>query len=266
MAYTEANDFAEKEKTTADFHWRLAHHDVPLRIDTALTLEIGGSGGVLGGILSDQVRRILVSDITDTSVQYDGQFGRLLKEKFARNGRELNLGKIEFHVADAMSLPYRDQLFDLVISQNAFEHIPNPLAALREVLRVTKQGGVIYLTFDPIWTADSGNHFSHFVPEPWSHLLLSDEEFCARMRAAGAGEFEVNDYLRGMNRKLLPTYVEQFHEILTMAGVSRFHYESWSGCVDPSYADHPNRRKAARALACSADDLLVRGLYYLIVK
>lgn len=266
MTYSEEADFQEKANVLQEFHNRLAHHKIPKPSLTARVLEIGGSGGVLGALLSASIGRIFVSDINDTNVQYGGEFGRLLKEKFERNHRTLELGKIEFHVADAMELPYRDAWFDLLISQNAFEHIPDPVKALREAIRVTRKGGVIYLTFDPIWTADTGNHFSHYVAEPWRHLLESDEDFCEKMRVCGASDAEVNDYLLGMNRKPLNTYTQQFQSVLKESNVSWFHYESWSGCVHPSHVAHPNRRIAASRLDCDPDELLVRGLCYLIVK
>lgn len=266
MMYTEENDFLEKSKAIEEFRSRLVRHGVALQFSSAVALEVGGSGGVFGGILSNDLRRIIVSDIVDTNSQYQGQFGRLLKEKFERNGRELNLEKIEFHVADAMNLPYRDQLFDLAVSQNAFEHIPDPLLALDELLRVVKKGGVIYLTFDPIWTSDTGSHFSHFVPEPWSHLLLDEETFCKNMRAAGAHDNEVEEFRLAMNRKDLNVYLQQFQSMLRSHDVSFAHHQTWTGCADASHLTHSNRFEAAARLGCEPDELLVRGISYLIVR
>jgi ubiquinone/menaquinone biosynthesis C-methylase UbiE/uncharacterized protein YbaR (Trm112 family) len=44
-------------------------------------------------------------------------------------------------VADAHKLPFRDDMFDAVVSFNTFEHLPNPVKAARELLRVLKPGG-----------------------------------------------------------------------------------------------------------------------------
>lgn len=71
------------------------------------------------------------------------------------------LAKIEFHAVDTTNMIYHDGLFDLVVSFNAMEHIPDPEAALRKMIRVTRPGGLIYITFDPMWTSDSGSHFYH---------------------------------------------------------------------------------------------------------
>lgn len=48
--------------------------------------------------------------------------------------------------ADAQNLPYADHAFDLVISCETIEHLEDPLAALREMARVTRPGGSLFLT------------------------------------------------------------------------------------------------------------------------
>ena len=59
-------------------------------------------------------------------------FQSFSRKSSSATGRSLDLSKIEFHADDAMDLPYRDGLFDVVLSNNAFEHIPDPFQALRE--------------------------------------------------------------------------------------------------------------------------------------
>jgi len=48
--------------------------------------------------------------------------------------------------ADAHHLPYADSSFDLIISCEALEHLLDPSAALREMARVCRPGGWLYLT------------------------------------------------------------------------------------------------------------------------
>jgi SAM-dependent methyltransferase len=142
-----------------------------------LALEVGGSGGLLAGIVSNAGPRVICTDIVDTQVAYNGEFSRLIKEKFERNGLKLNLGKVEFHQADAQNLLYADEKFDFVYSLNAFEHIPDPLIAISEVARVLRKGGIFFASFDPVWTADSGSHFIDYVQDPWLHLLLNHNDY-----------------------------------------------------------------------------------------
>ena len=59
---------------------------------------------------------------------------------------------IHFYKANAESLPFKDNFFDLIISTNAFHHFANPGKVLKEAHRVLKPKGRIYV-FDV--TADN---------------------------------------------------------------------------------------------------------------
>lgn len=47
---------------------------------------------------------------------------------------------------DAQSLAFADETFDVVVSCETIEHVPDPWAALREMCRVTRPGGKLFLT------------------------------------------------------------------------------------------------------------------------
>jgi SAM-dependent methyltransferase len=46
--------------------------------------------------------------------------------------------------ASAEQLPFPDEIFDLVLSQEVLEHVRDPFQAMREMKRVLKTGGVLY--------------------------------------------------------------------------------------------------------------------------
>lgn len=54
--------------------------------------------------------------------------------------------KIRFVVQDAGHLKFRSGSFDTVVSVNALHHMRNPLAAVREMVRVMKPGGKIVIS------------------------------------------------------------------------------------------------------------------------
>src|ERR1700674_3953578 len=48
--------------------------------------------------------------------------------------------------ADAHNLPYADESFDVIISCETIEHLLDPLAAVKEMARVCRADGLLYLT------------------------------------------------------------------------------------------------------------------------
>jgi SAM-dependent methyltransferase len=150
-----------------------------------------------------------------------------------------------------------------VVSFNSFEYIPDPAKALREALRVTRPGGYLYITFDPIWTANTGSHFAGFVPEPWAHLVLHADSFAGRMASAGAQEWQVDEFRGAMNKVRLA----EFEHIFAGAesdGLGTVAFRNgWSGIVDPGSTAHENFC-AARALGYSEQELLARGLQFVL--
>jgi SAM-dependent methyltransferase len=61
-------------------------------------------------------------------------------EAFAES---LGVKNIEFKTADVHQLPFKNDSFDVVHCHQLFGHIKDPVAALLEMLRVTKPGGVV---------------------------------------------------------------------------------------------------------------------------
>ncbi|MEU3496336.1 methyltransferase domain-containing protein [Kitasatospora cineracea] len=56
---------------------------------------------------------------------------------------ERGLANLSYEVADVYRLPYADASFDVVHAHQVLQHLPDPVAALREMRRVTAPGGVI---------------------------------------------------------------------------------------------------------------------------
>ena len=50
---------------------------------------------------------------------------------------------VDFRTADAMDLPFEDGAFDVVHAHQVLQHLSDPEAALREMRRVTRPGGVV---------------------------------------------------------------------------------------------------------------------------
>jgi SAM-dependent methyltransferase len=72
---------------------------------------------------------------------------------------------------DGMALPVASGSVDVCFSSNVLEHVPDPLAMLSEMIRVTRPGGVIYLAFTN-WFSPWGGH----EMAPWHYLGASYAE------------------------------------------------------------------------------------------
>lgn len=260
--YSESDDFQEHRQNIEDMYRTLNSVEIPKE---ARVLDVGGGQGMHACFLAERFSLCYCLDILDYPSLYDGQYFKLFREKCVRNGVAFSERQLRFIECDAMNMLFRDEYFDFVTSFNALEHIPDPLRALQEMVRVTRPGGHLYVTFDPIWTADTGNHFSHRVPEPWAHLVESQEAFVLKMRSAGASDQEVLDFRFAMNQLRLPRYREIFSQISARGDIHVVHESTWSGLVDPSHKRHSNYEKC-RKLGYSEEELNLRGMRYVFRK
>ena len=71
-------------------------------------------------------------------------------------------GADSVHLGDLYRLPYRNDLFDLVTALDVLEHLDEEAGAVREMVRVTKPGGLLLFTvpaFPQLWSDhDEVNH------------------------------------------------------------------------------------------------------------
>ena len=67
----------------------------------------------------------------------------MLRKATARAGRSGQ--RIDFVLADAQRLPFRDDAFDAAAATFVFCSVPDPVAGLREVRRVTRGDGTVHL-------------------------------------------------------------------------------------------------------------------------
>lgn len=266
MTYFEHKDFEQQDAAFFDIRRNFARLGIDVDFTKARVLKLEDAGGTLGGLVSGMSARVIVTNNFDVQGHYGGEFLRLLKEKFERKGRVLDLRKIEFHTVNAMDMPYRDGLFDIVLSSNAFQRIRDPFIALQEVLRVLKPGGVAYVSFDPLWTCDSGSQYGHYIPQPWAHLLCSMDEFAFQLRVAGAAKEEVADFMQGPNRIAFRDYQTGLRQVLAASDLTEFYIEHWSGLAYDNPLTVDNQARAAAILDCDPGDLLVRGFRVLAVK
>jgi SAM-dependent methyltransferase len=70
--------------------------------------------------------------------------------------------------ADAMDLPFEDDLFDVIVALDILEHLPDDCAAMREFHRVLRPGGYVVATvpaYESLWSSHDVAlmHFRRYV-------------------------------------------------------------------------------------------------------
>jgi ubiquinone/menaquinone biosynthesis C-methylase UbiE len=256
--YSEIDDFDHHDAEVDSLFNVLKHCTAGIPPGSVL-LDIGGGQGMHVWKLQPLCSLVVVADVINYSSLYDGHFLRLLTEKHLRNSRPFSLEKVLFVESDAQNLMFKDELFDCVISLNAFEHIPDPTKAFREALRVTKPGGIVYLQFDPLWTSPTGGHNFHVVPEPWAHVMYSDDVYIEKLRAAGGSDFDVGVHLHGMNRCRLATFEKMFAQAARDQLISILRFDKWPALDAEPHTSHCNFQ-VMRGRGYSEDELIVRGM------
>ena len=127
-------------------------------------------------------RGLLLRAFRERGWQVDGTE---LSESAAAFARDVL--KIPVKVAPVLSLPWPDGTFDAVSMWHVLEHVPDPVAALREAARVLRQEGVLFAgapnfgSPEARWTRDKWFHLD--VPRHLTHL--TQESLGSALATAG---------------------------------------------------------------------------------
>lgn len=82
---------------------------------------------------------------------------------------------IAFILSDGRTINLPDQTTNLIVSHSVMEHVMDVPASLRELTRISKIGGVFYLTVSPLYYAPTGSHIR--TMKPWEHLDADSSGF-----------------------------------------------------------------------------------------
>jgi SAM-dependent methyltransferase len=111
--------------------------------------------------------------------------------------------------------------FDVVISQNAMEHFPDPDHIVQLMKQLIHDDGVLLITFGPPWYAPYGSHMQYFCKVPWLNLLCSERTVMrvrSRYRSDGATRYV--DVESGLNQMSLA----KFERVVARAGLEVRHW------------------------------------------
>lgn len=153
----------------------------PLRPSSGMALDVGCAVGRLSFELAKTHRRVIG---VDTSYQFILEARQILSRRRldfdmiiegtltepcgCALAEELDLGGVDFIVADALALPFRSRKFATVAAINILEKVPDPLLHLKEINRMLSVEDATFLFSDPFswdpavsppetWLSGNGN-------------------------------------------------------------------------------------------------------------
>jgi len=89
------------------------------------------------------------------------------------SGFKLEPKALDIRQMDVENMSFPDNVFDIVLSNNVFEHIANVPKAVSEVARVLKRGGITYIRINLFTSLTGGHNLDWRNPgklPPWDHL------------------------------------------------------------------------------------------------
>lgn len=182
-------------------------------------LDVGcGVGGPAVYIADKTGCRIAGIDINEVGVE--------MARKLAKNS---NLeGRAEFHLGDAMEMPYPDNTFDLAISLNVMNVFEDKVGLFKEVLRVLKPkgawaflSGTFEMPDDPEISRKMAR--GYLIPQYYDSL----ENYREKLLQAGFQIDEITEYVsdfRVQNKKWGDAYKKHFDEIAQEQGKENTEY------------------------------------------
>lgn len=146
------------EASTYDEKWSISYDDRCISYARDRFAHIGGTDGWPYGRALElgSGTGFFLLNLMQAGVMAEGHVTDLspgMVEVARRNAAGLGF-EVEGRVADAESIPYEDDSFDLVVGHAVLHHIPDVERALREVLRVLRPGGRFVFAGEPTARGD----------------------------------------------------------------------------------------------------------------
>jgi ubiquinone/menaquinone biosynthesis C-methylase UbiE len=127
---------------------------------------------------------------------------------------------LEFQVSAQRGLPAADASFDVVTTWSAFEHIGDPYALLREIRRILRPGGVLFLQLWPFYYSERGSHLWEWFPDGFHHLQEHHTDTVAKLERS---ELKERGWTEMMSREFVHlnrVTLDELQRCILAAGLS----------------------------------------------
>ena len=150
----------------------------------------------------------------------------MLDQAQASAGKEGVGGRTQFLAMDAEGLEFDDASFDVTVSLFVLRHLPNPLAAAREMYRTLRPGGRLVVTI--------GARPNPFSPGSFPAALgAASDRFQAALGRRLLSPGSLREFLRNAGLELGGEHASHTHlgdvpDLLRSAGFAQVHQHWWS--------------------------------------
>lgn len=171
-----------------------------IAIEGATVADIGSGDGLtdLGVALSAHPAKLVGYDIRPTD--HDA-LGRAMQAA-GINAELPDVDQLAFMQSGVDSIPAPNDTFDVVFSWSVFEHVERPIAMFREIHRILKPSGVLFLQLWPFYGSQHGGHLWQSIDEPFAHLDRSPFQVEEELRGKRGTDpsRSADDEFRSLNR------------------------------------------------------------------
>jgi len=145
------------------------HANRPL--SSAICLDVGCSSGIIASTIAPLFGRMLGLDYDEIALQAADSTAR---------------SRVQFIRGDAMHLPFGDNMVDVIICAQVYEHVPDDELLFEEIYRILIPGGLVFFS-GPNWLFPIEPHY--FLPFlHWLPRRLAD--VCLRLAGQGDHYYE----------------------------------------------------------------------------
>lgn len=140
----------------------LADHFGADRLSGLRVLDVGASTGLIDSFLAPHFGSVHGIDIDASAIAH-------AQARFAAQGN------LHFMQGDAMSLPFPENHFDVVICSQIYEHVPDAARMMDNIHKVLKPGGVCYFAAGNRLDINEHHYnlpFLSVIPRPLAHLYV----------------------------------------------------------------------------------------------
>ncbi len=166
-------DYRESRKSVESYvAWRMKREkpivskiDKIQKLHGAKILEIGCGYGALMSLFAESGAKVTGVEIDEPSLE--------IARKRLKGNKNAKIVK-----GHGEKLAFDDMSFDIVVLFDVIEHVGDPIAMMREVVRVLKPDGILYCEFTPYYSL-AGHHLYdisklpiHILPERYIKKLV----------------------------------------------------------------------------------------------